>query len=369
MNKTERIQIIDFLRGLSCLGILFYHVRVDLWVGWWEIQNNPHMYSSITKATAWLSIPTPFLGYAILLFFLISGFCIHYPNTNPGACPSWKIYFIRRFLRIYPTYAIAILLTAFISYCSFKTWGDKSWNVNRIITVTTLLQNYPPDTGQLLNNTSLWTIPLEFEFYILYPLVFFFMTKAKFLIILITAFLCSTLSIYLYQSGIIWVSLTALFFWPCWLLGAWLAQLYRNTKIINIKLYYQLVILLFSITIALFSSYKSFQWWTQYIAWTIFYFLFFIFCLVRSKFIIGLIGSATFSMISWIGTISFSLYIIHFPIFRLMGYIHYEIFSEKPANFLITVLYIVPTIYFSWIFFNNVEKPIHQWSRKNVGRM
>ena len=120
MNKTERIQIIDFLRGLSCLGILFYHVRVDLWVGWWEIQNNPHMYSSITKATAWLSIPTPFLGYAILLFFLISGFCIHYPNTNPGACPSWKIYFIRRFLRIYPTYATAIVLTAFISYYSFK---------------------------------------------------------------------------------------------------------------------------------------------------------------------------------------------------------------------------------------------------------
>ena len=26
--------------------------------------------------------PHPFLGYAILLFFLISGFCIHFPNTD-----------------------------------------------------------------------------------------------------------------------------------------------------------------------------------------------------------------------------------------------------------------------------------------------
>ena len=40
------------------VSILLYHVRVDLWVGWWEIRNNPEVYSTITKATAWLSIPT-----------------------------------------------------------------------------------------------------------------------------------------------------------------------------------------------------------------------------------------------------------------------------------------------------------------------
>ena len=77
MKRQERVPMIDALRGLSCLGILLYHVRVDLWIGWWRIRSYPDEYSAFAKATAWLSVPTPFLGYAILLFFLISGFCIH----------------------------------------------------------------------------------------------------------------------------------------------------------------------------------------------------------------------------------------------------------------------------------------------------
>ena len=66
----ERIEVVDLLRGLSCLGVLLYHVRVDLWTGWWNIKFHPQNYSSFEKCTAWLSIPTPFMGYAILLFFL-----------------------------------------------------------------------------------------------------------------------------------------------------------------------------------------------------------------------------------------------------------------------------------------------------------
>ena len=62
--------------------MLLYHVRIDLWIGWWRITSYPQEYSvPLPKLVAWLSIPTPFLGHAILLFFLISGFCIHYPNT------------------------------------------------------------------------------------------------------------------------------------------------------------------------------------------------------------------------------------------------------------------------------------------------
>ena len=144
MKNSERVPIIDFLRGISCIGILLYHVRVDLWVGWREIQNNPDEYSTFSKAVAWLSVPAPFMGYSILLFFLISGFCIHYPNTISSARPCWKTYFKGRFWRIYPTYLIAIIFTSLISYYCHIQWDDRTWSLERILRVLTVSQNYPP---------------------------------------------------------------------------------------------------------------------------------------------------------------------------------------------------------------------------------
>ena len=68
--------------------------------------------------------------------------------------------------------------------------------------------------------------------------------------------------------------------------------------------------------------------------------------------------------VSGIGKISFSLYLIHFPFFKLFGYLHHEIFEEKPANFLISLIYLFPVILIALLFFRCVEDPIHQWSKK-----
>lgn len=364
MKNSERVPIIDFLRGISCIGILLYHVRVDLWVGWREIQNNPGEYSTFTKAVAWLSTPAPFMGYAILLFFLISGFCIHYPNTNFPRKLCWKTYFIRRFLRIYPTFFCAILTSAVLSYIFHSVWGDRDWNLNRIFAVLTLSQNYPPHIGQFLTNPSLWTIPLEFEFYILYPLVFFFLAKTKFLTLSIFAFIMSAFAVYLSKGGMPWLTFTALFFWPSWLLGAWVAQLYRAEKLARIKLPFYLISIALVLVLALISSHEKWQSWIQYSFWTAFYFLFLIVCLIRAEFIIGILGKKIFKSISWIGSISFSLYLIHFPFFKLFGYLHRSFWEEKPVNFLTTIFYLLPVVFIAWLFYKWIENPVHKWSKR-----
>ncbi len=364
MGNSERIPEIDFLRGLSCLGVLLYHVRVDLWIGWWRITSHPQEYSSFAKAMAWLSIPTPFLGYAILLFFLISGFCIHYPNTSGNAKPCWKTYFIRRFWRIYPTYFVAVVFTAGISFLCLTFWGDETWDIDRIIRVATLTQNYPPGSGQFLSNPSLWTIPLEIEFYLLYPLVFLFFASNRGSFLWIIAFGISGLSVLLSYQGYQWLTFTVLFLWPSWLLGAWIAQLYRDQKLILIKLDYLLTLSGLSLGVSLMSRYQNWESWTQYIAWIAFYSISFIFCLAHTQFINRIIGNRLMKAISWIGKISFSLYLIHFPLFKLFGYLHREIFGEKPDNFLISLSYLLPVIFLAWLFFRWVEDPIHQWSKK-----
>ena len=364
MGNSDRIPVIDFLRGLSCLGVLFYHVRVDLWIGWWQITGHAEEYSSFARAMAWLSIPTPFMGYAVLLFFLISGFCIHYPNTSGNARPYWKSYLARRFWRIYPAYFAALILTVGISYLCLTLWGDKTWDVSKIFRVATLTQNYPPGNGQFLSNPSLWTIPLEIEFYLLYPLAFLFFSSKRSLLLWGIALGVSALSILLSYRGFHWVTFTALFLWPSWLLGAWIAKLYRDQKLILIKLGYLLTLTGLSLGVSLMSRYQNWESWTQYIAWMAFYSFFFIFCLAHTQFINQIVGNRLTKAISWIGKISFSLYLIHFPLFKLFGYLHREIFGEKPDNFLISLSYLLPVIFLAWLFFRWVEDPIHQWSKK-----
>src|ERR1700737_465476 len=36
---------------------------------------------------------------AVIFFFVISGFCIHFPNRNGVVMRSWKLYYARRYLR------------------------------------------------------------------------------------------------------------------------------------------------------------------------------------------------------------------------------------------------------------------------------
>jgi len=364
MKNSERIPVIDFLRGLSCLGVLLYHLRVDLWIGWWRITSYPQEYSFFAKAMAWLSIPTPFMGYAVVLFFLISGFCIHYPNTCGKAKPSWNTYLVRRFWRIYPAYFAALLLTTVISYLCLTLWGDKTWDISKLFRVATLSQNYPPENGQFLSNPSLWTIPLEIEFYLLYPLTFLFFSSKRSYLLWIIACAMSGLSILLSYQGYQWITFTALFLWPSWLLGAWIAKLYRDQQLDRIKLIYLLPFTGLTLGVSLVSRYQNWETWIQYFGWTAFYSFFFIFCLSHAEMIRTVIDVRLTKAVSWVGKISFSLYLIHFPLFKLFGNMHCHFFNEKPANFLVSLFYLIPVIFIAWLFFKWVENPIHQWSKK-----
>ena len=204
----------------------------------------------------------------------------------------------------------------------------------------------------------------SFPDYLLYPLAFLFFASTRSFILWLFALGISAFSILLSYQGYQWLSFTAIFLWPSWLLGAWFAMLYRQQKLNRIKLGYLLSLTGISLGVSLMSRYQNWETWTQYFAWTTFYSFFFIFCLSRSGFLNRMIGHSLMKAVSWIGKISFSLYLIHFPLFKLFGYLHCEIFEEKPANFLISLFYLIPVILIAWIFFRWVEDPIHKWSKK-----
>ena len=124
-TQLGRISAIDALRGLAALSVLVYHARGMLWVG---ATQTYHHYGLSLNFNAWLGYKTvPFsLGsLGVTLFFVLSEYCIHRRGAQMLANDScatidYKAFVIRRFWRIYPTYVVALLLTALVDWWIFR---------------------------------------------------------------------------------------------------------------------------------------------------------------------------------------------------------------------------------------------------------
>jgi peptidoglycan/LPS O-acetylase OafA/YrhL len=140
----------------------------------------------------YLNVPLPkFISLIIYytpgvpIFFFVSGYLIFqsYSKNNKN---TLKIFFINRFLRIYPAlffcFVITVLSIYLSGYLATQKFTLKEF-VTWIFTSLTFLQFYNPDFlrayGVGVVNGSLWTIPIEIQFYILTPLLFIVFKKYK----------------------------------------------------------------------------------------------------------------------------------------------------------------------------------------------
>ena len=111
--------------------------------------------------------------YGVFLFFILSSFLLtkQFLITNITAI-SLKRYFIRRFLKIYPLFITASILYYLYSFIK------PVYITNKTELIKTLL---------LLDGPGIfWTIPVEFQYYFLIPLISFILIRLKKVSILIT---------------------------------------------------------------------------------------------------------------------------------------------------------------------------------------
>ena len=123
----------------------------------------------------WLSVIENFQG--VPMFFVISGFLISssYERNN-----NLKNYFTNRVLRIYPGLWACVLLTiitaAVFGGINFFNMHTPVWLVSQmtgVIYTPQFLSGY----GFGSYNGSLWTIPIELQFYIVLPVIYLLVSK------------------------------------------------------------------------------------------------------------------------------------------------------------------------------------------------
>jgi peptidoglycan/LPS O-acetylase OafA/YrhL len=171
----------DLLRLIAATQVVIFHTIEHL-----EINN-------LNKFTNILSY---FPG--VLVFFTISGFLIFssFDRNN-----DFKKYFINRFLRLFPALWLCFFITlGLLLFFNTITFHDIfSWTIIKwVFTQVTVFQFWTPDVLRSLGvgtpNGSLWTIPIELQFYILLPFIILVFKKIRlvykflFLIIISLAF-------------------------------------------------------------------------------------------------------------------------------------------------------------------------------------
>jgi peptidoglycan/LPS O-acetylase OafA/YrhL len=129
------------------------------------------------------------------VFFFVSGFLIFQSYNNSK---SLLLYWINRILRIYPALIVCFLITLIIiigaGYLRLENIDPLKFLIWSIAQLT-FIQFYNPDFmrgfGVGVVNGSLWTISVELQFYLLTPILYYFVRKYKYSWLLLTCIFAS----------------------------------------------------------------------------------------------------------------------------------------------------------------------------------
>ncbi|WP_438481247.1 acyltransferase family protein [Oleiharenicola lentus] len=230
--KKNHLAAVDELRGVAILMVFFYHaLGVSFGYGrerqWSGLFRN---WDMSVGQFGFLPLSYGFLG--VSLFFVISGFCIHL-SYSQSRDKSLRVFFIRRAFRIYPPYLVALLIFSF--FYPFQRVVFSEDGLFQFVSHLTLLHNWDVHTFFGING-AFWSIAVEAQLYLLYPLLFLFAKKAGWgrtllMTALVEISLRTIAAITVLRDPSQNLHLESPFsFWFCWCLGAYLAENYLRGK-------------------------------------------------------------------------------------------------------------------------------------------
>ena len=176
-------EILDSIRGIASLFVTIAHCRGTLWMGGGEFLK---MFPRETWS-AWdyvifgASMFTRLSVEFVIVFFVLSGFSIaHSLSSNT----SVKQFYLRRLIRIYPSYIVALIWAGLIFALTrywFPEWYDGSMTkfafertvpMNSFFEPAVMLRNIFYMTDEQGMIAPFWSLTYEVIFYILAPFLF-----------------------------------------------------------------------------------------------------------------------------------------------------------------------------------------------------
>jgi len=325
---SDRIRVIDGLRGISILLVLLFHFTSIY----------PEKYSIGTDT---LFLPSvSFGGVGVSIFFVVSGLVIM--KSLQGG--NVFTFLISRISRLYPAYIFSVLLTSLLLFLFGDWYGEVS--LYQVIANMTMFQYY-----LLVDNVDgvYWSLRVEVAFYFLSAAAFFIFNSRGYLIFLITysimALLYNSLISHIESHAllIILAKLVIFEFINLFLLGVSIFKLWldRSSPAGLDKLGYYLVVLIALIDLLI--NKPDYKFIVISLTTVVIY-------LTAKKPEYRLHHLLTHKSILFLGRISYSLYLIH----QVIGYILIRGLQEWGFNINISILISIAAViaisYFVQIF-------------------
>jgi peptidoglycan/LPS O-acetylase OafA/YrhL len=234
--KQGYLDRLDVVRGAAILGVLLFHC---LNATWGPERSFPYWNGvrkitfDLTSGTAFWLYPC-FLGFlGVAMFFSLSGFCIHYSASRSKSASRWREFLIRRAFRIVPAYFLVALVLA---ACEMR-WSSLLGPPKGLLMHLLFLHNFSK-THFYGINPSFWSIAIEAQLYLLYPVLCIWAMRIGWLRILI---LTCAIEVTLRLSSSIaetrfgvelprFVTGSPFSCWFSWTVGAYSAELYLNRR-------------------------------------------------------------------------------------------------------------------------------------------
>ncbi|TRX50216.1 acyltransferase [Fulvivirga sp. M361] len=210
-SKKYHIKSLDGLRGLAVLLVLLSH-------------------SSLLGLKFLPFLSFEYTGtYGVYLFFVLSAYlldkqiCRAFVDGNSGT-KFWINYFLRRFLRIYPLFFVAVIFNYFLFVSEYS-----------IYSIPISKEDIPPHLLMVYGKHIFWSIPVEFKYYFLSPLIVFVAYKylnfdnGKTLIFFIGLVFLSLALSYLRVLGYF----GTVSYFPIFLAGTFLAIIETNSNVMQ----------------------------------------------------------------------------------------------------------------------------------------
>jgi peptidoglycan/LPS O-acetylase OafA/YrhL len=157
-SRKNTIAVLDGVRAFACLSVIWYHLNL--------VPHDFHVWN-LQQILPPLLFAFMYYGkYGVTLFFVLSGFLLFMPYAKAllfdQPWPSARRFYLRRVFRILPAYYLSLILIVLLFQ---RQWLQPQRLGDLGLFFVMLMDSFK----QL--NAPFWTLSIEWQFYMLLPLL------------------------------------------------------------------------------------------------------------------------------------------------------------------------------------------------------